>query len=333
MITVKQSYKFPGGPSATEAYYTMASSGTCAAVTPVSGTVVPGTTVEFAFSFNNEECFTNEFTLTTWDDVCLTPVSNTFTVPSPCSTLSGTISNTPSTTNPFIFTVTPSGGTPGYDINWEYPGVFRPISETASSTGARVIEFQPVFIGTSSGLLLPGDVMVKATITDSVGCQQVISYTYSFCQPTTSNVYAAAHCIEAVDIGAITARNVAVTTLKVTQCAGTTTDWNTLELDYDTTKLYAVLGKQTDTEATITIYGIRPTSLSSYNISYSVANSYGIRSTLGTITVNLPVCPLAGGGTVSGPVFVAPNATKLLTGEGAGTVKTLALEDIVFSAE
>jgi len=333
MITVKQSYKFTGGPSATEVYYTMGASGSCAAVTPASGTVDPGEIVEFAFTFNTEDCFTSEFTLTTWDDVCSTRVINAFTVSNPCSTLAGTIFNTPSVTNPFIFTIIPTGGTPGYTINWEYTGVFRVISQTTNDEGNVRIEFQPQFIANNSGTVpLPGDTTIRAVITDSVGCQQAVSYNYTFCRAAVSSMSVTSHCIDALSIGQITARNIAVATITATPCSGTTIDWDAIEFSYDTTKLHVVAGRTTATQMTVTIYGVRPASLQSHVVTYSVADNYGIRSTTGTISAVLQVCPLVGTGVVSGPT-IPVSSSFLLPGEGPATVKTLAIEDIIYSAE
>lgn len=330
MITVKQKYSFPGATGATEVYYTMSSSNTCVSVTPVSSTVTPGTTVEFTFTFATEACFNTVFTLQTWDDVCATPVSTSFSIASPCSTLTGTISNTPSTTNPFIFTVAPSGGTAGYSIEWQYnTGLFSLISDTITGT---VLELSPVSIVTTSGTILPGTAEIKAKITDSNGCTETISYIYTLCTPQISNYFLPTHCVSAIEIGSITARNRASVTIEPVVCAGTTIDWSSTQLSYDTTKLYANVGRTTSTIATIEVYGIRPTTASQYNITYSVADNFGVRSATGTITVSLNVCPLSGAGTISGPV-IGSTTTTLLTGEGSGTIKTLNVEDITFSAE
>lgn len=329
MITQKQQYRFPGSSTATEVYYTLGSNNSCVSVTPASGTVTPGTTVEFTFTFESESCFSTVFTLQTWDDVCATPVSTEFSIANPCSTLSGTISNTPSTSNPFIFTAMPSGGTAPYTVEWEYnSGLFTEIADTTSSGSDRKITFQPTFITNNSGTILPGDTTIKARITDYNGCEHVVNYTYSFCQPVVQNYNVVSHCIEAQEIGNITARNFGVATIQPSVCAGTTTDWTSIELDYDTNILHATLGRTTATTAVLEVYGIRPTTAQSATVSYSVANSYGIRSNLGTVTIRLNVCPLSGAGTISGPVITTSNTT-LLAADGPGTVKTLAVEDII----
>lgn len=331
MIVQKQKYRFPGSASATEVSYTIGSASSCVAVTPATGTVTPGTTVEFTFTFATEDCFSTVFTLQTWDDVCATPVSTTFSIASPCSTLSGNIYNTPSVTNPFVFTVIPTGGTAPYTVEWEYnTGLFNVVADTTDSRGDRKIVFEPSFIATNSGTILPGSTTIKARITDNNGCEEVLSYLYTFCQPQVYNGNVTAHCIDATEVGNITARNYAVFTIVPTICAGTTTDWDTLELDYDTSILHVQLDRTSTTSAVIKIYGIRPASLQQHSVNYSVANNYGIRSNLGTVTAILQVCPLVGVGGGSGPVIPVSNSI-LLPGEGSGAVKTLALEDIIFS--
>lgn len=316
MITVKQSYNFPGSSSASTVSYTMSSNNSCVGVTPASGTVSPGTTVEFTFQFQTEACFATQFTLSTYDDVCAVPVSTTFSIANTCSTLDATVSNTPSISNPFIYTVVPSGGNPGYTVEWEYnTTIFNLVAK--GTTG-----FKLELSLKSSKVVLPTSTVIKAHITDENGCTKVASYTYTFCVPVASNAFVTAQCITSQSVGGITAGNGANAYLQVSQCAGTTTDWSTLNLSYDTTKLYV-----TNVDNYLTIYGVAPTVATTYPIVYSVANSIGITSTEAIVTVSLPVCSTP----VSGPT-IATSSTKLLTADSSGTVKTLAVDDITFSA-
>lgn len=331
MITQTQSYRFPGSASASEVYYTLSSGSSCVAVNPSSGTVSPGTTVEFTFTFASESCFSSVFTLQVWDDVCATPVSNQFSIASPCATLGGTLSNTPSVSSPFVFTAIPSGGTAPYTITWEYnDGLFNLVSDNIGGRADRKIILQPRFIASGSGVLLPGSTTIKARVVDSNGCEETLSLLYTFCQPLVSSFNTISHCIDALAIGSITARNYGIFTITPTICAGSSVDWDTLELDYDTSKLHVQLGAVNGDSAVLEIYGIRPTSIQQHNFNYSVADSYGIRSNLATGTMVLQPCPLVGTGTVSGPTIPVSN-TILLPGEGSGVTKELALEEIIYS--
>lgn len=325
MITQTQNYRFPGSSTATEVYYTMSSSSSCVAVTPASGTVSPGDTVEFSFAFSSEDCFSTVFTLSTWDDGCEAPVEYDFTLASPCASLTGTISNTPSFTNPFIFTISPSGGAAGYTVVWSYnTGLFNLLGETRGSGLSRKIELSPRFLATSTGLIQPTQTTVSATITDSNGCTETVSYTYTFCTPVASSKFVSAVCIPSQVQGGLTV-GVAVggVTLDVTTCSGTTNDWSTLELSYDTTKLYV-----TNTSNVLTIYGVAPSTATTYQVTYSVANTYGLRSNDATVTVSLPVCAISN----SNPAILK-SSTKMLTGETTGATKTLDVESITFSTD
>lgn len=315
MITRTQSYNFPGSSGATEVYYTIASSNSCVSVTPASGTIDPGDTVEFSFSFASEACFSTQFTLTCYDDACSLPITRTFTIANPCSTLTGTLSNTPSVSNPFIFTLSPSGGEGGYSISWDYNTTL--FNLVAKGTTGNKLELSLK----SSKVVIPASTQVKATITDANGCTEIVSYTYTFCVPTSANSFIAAQCITQQSIGGITAVSGASVNLTAGNCAGTTIDWSTLSLEYDTTKLHVATS-----DNQLTIYGAAVTSSTTYSITWSVANTAGIRSNDATVTVSLPVCTIA----LAGPTILK-SSVKMLTGETTGATKTLDVESITFS--
>ncbi len=317
MITQTQSYNFPGSSGASTVYYTMSSNSSSVSVTPASGSVTPGTTVEFTFTFANESSFSTQFTLSCYDDVCATPVSNVFSLANPCSTLAGVISNTPSITNPFIFTLAPSGGSGTYTKTWQYnTAIFNLV---AKGTTGNKLELSLK----SPKVNLPSSTEIKAVITDSNGCSETASYSYTFCTPVVSNQFKTAACIPSQSLGGLTVTTGVSVTLTATGCAGTTIDWDTLELSYDTTKLYVnVVGD------TLTIYATAVTTATSYNITYSVLNSVGISSNEGTITVSVPVCSQA----IAGP-SIAVSSTKLPPGYSAGTTVTLDVESITFTTD
>lgn len=313
MTTVKQSYRFPGGTGASTVYYTMTSGSSNVTVTPASGTVTPGTTVEFTFQYASEADFTTQHTLVTWDNVCETPISKTFSISNPCSTLSLSIGNTPSSSNPFIFVATPSGGTPGYSVTWSYnTTLFNLVSQARQSIE---LSLKPL-------TAFPQTTNITATVTDSNGCSETTSFSYALCSPTATNQFVTAHCITQQPIGGITAKNGATATLVANPCSGKTINWDTLTLSYDTTKLYV-----TNDDNVLTIYGVAPATQTTYNITYSVADNYGFRSNDATVTVSLPTCSIA----VAGP-SVAKSSTKLPAGYSSGTTVSLALESITFDS-
>lgn len=315
MITVQQKYKLNGSAGASTVYYTMQSDDTCVAVTPASGSVTPGTTVEFTFTFADTSCFATNFTLITYDDDCATPVPYVFAIANPCSTLDTTISNVPSATNPFIFTNVPSGGTPGYTTVWSYSTVlFSLVSKNDSKL--------ELSLGDVRGL--PPSATISATVTDSKGCTTTDTYVYTFCEPVGHNDFVTLVCLPTTTVSGTTVyTGLGNVELTATTCPGTTNDWSTLQLSYDTTKLLILQENEF-----LAIYGKASlTSATSYPISFSVANSLGIRSAVKTLSVQIPICQDS-----TNSVVVQNKVTKLVTGDTTGTMKYLDVEDLVFTS-
>lgn len=314
MITVTQSYKFTGSSGSSVVYYTMSSDDTCVSVTPSTGTAATGTTVEFTFVFEDTACFATNFTLTTYDDQCSTPVEYTFTIASPCSTLDVVVANVPGITNPFVFTATPSGGNPGYTVSWHYNTKLFNLISNSNSKLELILDSET----------LPATTEIKATVTDSKGCTNTDTYIYTFCQPAGHNDFVTLNCIPSQTVSGKTVFSAyGGFELTATTCAGTTNDWPTLELSYDTTKLLVINEAQY-----ITIYGLlNNTSAGNYFIEYTVENSVGIRSAPKTIAVQVPACA-----TTVNAVAVQSKTTKLVTGDTTGTKKYLDLEELIFNA-
>lgn len=321
MITQKQKYKFVGSSEATEIYYTITGDNNCVSITPSSGTVNVNTTVEFTFEFEDEACFATQFTITTSDDSCTDPKTNTFYIASPCGTLSGVLTNSPSSTNPFIFNLVVSGGTPTYNVRWEYDSVlFNQLSSTGSGVN-RTLQLNPKYLSNSS-IIVPSNTTVKANITDTNGCTESVEYVYTFCQPVGHNDFITLNCIPIQTVsGSTVYTGLGGIELTATECAGTTNNWSTLQLSYDTTKLVVL-----NEAEYITVYGKQNlTSVANIPITYSVANSVGIRSTDKTIMVQIPICQ-----DTSNSIVVQNKTTKLLTGDTGGTVKYLDVDSITF---
>lgn len=316
MIQVVQSYKLNGSTGSTTLSYTMTPSGTCVSVTPASGTVTPGETVEFTFLFQDENCFSTNFTLVTTDDVCPTSTSKTFTIANPCSTLTSTISNSPSSTNPFIFTHVISGGSGDYNVTWNYNTSLFSLLSTSNTK----LELNLV----NSSVRLPDSTTIRATITDSNGCTHTSTYIYTFCQPIANSQYLNTICIPEQIQGTLTVKSaIGNVELTASECAGTSIVWSTLDLDYDTTKLVVTV---TD-DYFLTIYGVAVTTSTVYNITWTVKNNYGVTSTTATLAVLLPACS-----TPQARVVIPNSTTKLLTADSSSDVKYLDVEAIVFTA-
>lgn len=316
MITEKQSFNYPGTTNATEVYYTITSNDDCVSVTPSSGTVSPGTTVEHSFIFKDEACFSTVFTVSVWDDACETPKNTNFIIPTPCSTLDATLSNSPSSTNPYIFTAVPSGGNPGYKVKWKYDtAIFDELSSQVDGL-QNVLE-----LSLKDNSIIPTNTVVGATVTDSKGCKVIKTFVYTFCQPVVTDLFVSATCTPSNTIDGFTYdAAIGGVELNASTCAGTTNDWDTLELNYDTNRFYI-----TNTDNILTIYVKTPVTGTTFQIYYTVTNTEGIKSTQGTVNIFVPICAV-----VHNPIIQA-SATKLLTADTPGTVKTLDLTQKVFA--
>jgi len=315
MITVKQKYKFLGGLGATKVTYTLTPDNTCATVTPSSGTVDVGTTVEFTFQFQDSNCFDTNFTLNgSYNNDCPDATPYIFSIPTPCSSLVTSMHNAGLLTNPYKFNLNISGGTQPYTVTWNYDtSLFNLVSSSNSG-----IEFT---LKNSSNT--PDVTIVTATIVDANGCEAVRSVNYTFCRPIASNFSSLPlHCItpEAI-LKSFTASSViGGITLQATPCSGNTIDWSTVEFTYDTNNLYVL----DNGDGTINVYGKDGGISGNYNITYSVADDKGLRSNDATLTVSVPSC-----NNVSAPVLQQYNY-KLAPTDTISTELIIPLENKVF---
>ena len=320
MITRKQKYKFVGSSEATNITYSIVGDNDCVSITPSSDTVAKNTTVEFTFSFEDESCFSTQFTITTVDDSCVDAKTTSFYILNPCGTLSGSLTNTPSSTNPFIFNLIVSGGNPSYTVDWQYDNVLFNLLSSTGSGSIRNLQLSPKYL--TSNVIVPSNTTIRANITDNSNCTETIEYEYTFCQPVGHNDFITLNCIPSQTIsGSTVYSGLGNVELTATTCAGTTNDWSTLQLSYDTSKLIVL-----NTNEFITVYSKQNlTSAANIPITFSVENSVGIRSTDKTVMVQVPICQ-----DTSNSVVVQNKTTKLVTGDTTGTIKYLDVDSITF---
>jgi len=318
MITINKTYKFTGSATATTVTYTWESANECAGVTPSSGTITSGQTVDFVFTYEDEACTSTEFTLSTYDNVCETPVEQTYSYANPCTSLSASVKQTTEGSNPFVFTVLPTGGTSPYNIQWVYnTAVFQPASQNSNTPdNILYLEIKP------SVTILPSAAKVTANITDANGCTVSVEKKLNLCQPTVTNALAEAICIVPFPAGNITANTLTGDIeLSASECSGTTIDWSTIQLSYDTSKLFV----QTNLNI-MTVYAIAGIVAQTYNITYTVKNSIGVTSTEGVVTVSVPVCTTD---SLLGPSMPTAISKKFASGATSGDTLELQLENII----
>lgn len=320
MITQTKTYNLPGTTGSSTVTYTMSSSNPCASVSPSSGTVSPGNSVEFTFTFEDETCFSDAvFTLSKYDDICSTPVSTVFSLTNPCNSLSSTISNTPSTDNPFVFTASTTGGVAPYRYKWSWnTATFKQLE----FNGAQMI-LSPLYLS-DPNISPPSTSKIKLLTIDANGCEYAATYTYNFCSPIASNEIATTSCIPSTVFNGITFTSAVTVDLSVSTCSGTTTDWSKFSSTYDSSKLRVV-----NDEGVLTIYATQQTTTTNYTIRWSVQNSVGVASNIATVTVSVPVCTT----TKKANPVIESKTTKLAPADTAGTVKELDVSAITFAQD
>lgn len=316
MITITKQYRLTGSTSSSHVTYTWSSGDSCASVSPVTATVPTGEVVEFDFTFTNEACFDTTFTLSVYDNVCPTPVEYQYSYSSPCPTVNLSVSNTPDRGNPFVFTANTSGGTAPYSYEWNYNDALFEVVRQVGSTIAFQLKNVPV---------IPSSTIITATVTDVNGCTKEVDYTYNICQPVAQNASATSICVTPITVNGTSYNSWAGgIQLFTSECSGTTIDWDTVELNYDTTSLFV----QTNVNV-MTVYSNSTTTTDTYTIGYTVKNNNGVTSTEGTVTVVVPTCSVSE--LNSGPSIPLATSKRFSSGATSGDTVELDLNNLIIA--
>lgn len=309
MITEKKKIKLTSSCGET-INYTISHDGSCMSISPSTGTVSSGDIVEFTFNLNNEECYNSTITLTYEDSEGVPGDPYIFQLDNECS-ISGTISNQPTATNPYVFVlnVTANGN---YTTVWDYDTtIFDEVGTTNNSLELELINTQQL-----------STTVVKANITDTTGCEATATYNYAFCQPTANNLVANLVCLEELSNYSSGRKNLPLT---VNACAGKTIDWTTLELTYDSSKL--LVQQDSEDGSIIQVYAKLEAATKTYNITYRVKDSSGLYSNYATVAVTAPVCT-----TTNFPV-VAIQTIELDPSDVISTIKETRLNSLLLTDE
>lgn len=291
----------------------------CVTFSPSSGTVT-GTsqTVNVIATFATEDCFgETTITITATDSEGI-PTSTQLNFPNPCETLTGTISTQPSNQYPFTFLITASGGTAGYTYLWSWDASI--LSVAGSSTGS-TIHLVP-----RSGSNLPESTDVEVRITDARGCEEWISYTYSFNRPVAYESRVRVACLDSpVDnITCGSANQVGQLRLEAFPASGRTINWSTLNLNLPDGFCAAnqQLFGETGNVMIMSVYALNLDN-DDYSGTWSVSDSVGIQSFNANIFISVPEC-----GTVT-PVYVEPLYHPLTLAEISDGVVTIDIKNLV----
>lgn len=314
MIKITKQYRLTGSADSTNVTYTWSSGNSCASITPTTGTVPTDEVVEFEFEYTDEACTDTVFTLSVYDDACPTPIEYEYSYKNPCPSLSLTVSNTPDRGNPFVFTANATEGTAPYTYEWNYNDALFEITRQVGSTLA--LRLKDVSI-------IPDSTVVTATVTDVNGCSKETDYTYNICQPKATDAAATSICVTPIKVNGKSYNSWAGgIQLFASECSGTTIDWDTVELNYDTTSLFV----QTNINV-MTVYSNSSNTTDTYIIGYTVKNSNGITSTEGTVTVVVPSCSVSE--LNAGPSIPTAINKRFESGASSGDTLELDLNNLI----
>jgi len=279
MITEFKDFRFVSG-GGSDIDYQISANNSCVSVTPSTGTVTSGQIVRVEFNFSTEQCFETNFTLRAQSKECPDAEELVFTIPIPCTSLLGVLTNTPSVLNPFVFNLSIQGGNPDYQVQWQFNTA---LFETVTRPTSNRLELR-----IKSGVtVLPSTSEIRAFIEDSKGCSRSSAYILTLCSPQIFNGSVQTSCINMTSIGTIDATSAfGGYQLQSTSCAGSIIDWGTAELEYNTNRFFV---QRTGSQLTIYARGSSVTIIQD-TISVRVKDSAGIYSNWATITVTIPQC-------------------------------------------
>jgi len=244
---------------------------------------VDGEVLEFEVTYQDEDCFGVVLTLSLQDNNCTQEL--TFAPASPCASLEGTISHSPTQGTPHRFALGIGGGIPPYTVDWGYDLLyFRP----ADPNPELVLQLNAI-------APVPATTEITATITDSQGCTEDAVLVYSGCKPFLFVPSVNMTC--AVN-GTAVRPNVRLNT---EPCSGRAIDWSTLQLNLPQGTTATNNG-----DGTIDLVSTAPSA--SYQATATVKDDQGVVSDTAVFNIIVPSCE-SGGVTVPEEVMVLEPGT------------------------
>lgn len=296
MITVNKIITLNPSVDSTGPYtWTLSASNTpvsgCVTFSQTTGVIVnPSTeTINVDINFANETCLNESvITLTVTYNGGECSSSFTLTIEDPCSDLVvGAITHQA----PYTFSVAPTGGTPNYSYTW----VYNESDFTAiGSTNTNVLVLSYTGTGTP-----PQSTNIKVIVADQAGCSEMISQNFVLCRPEVPDFLIELNCRTTLDDPSETI------CIIPTGCTGVPLSLSTFQFTIPTPGLY--ITPFTDSVLSCEGVGGRRFTITAdadivppgtYNITYTVQDSNGTLSNVGTITVTVIHCNSEGSGSV-----------------------------------
>lgn len=216
--------------------------------------------------------------------------------------------------NPFTFSVSPTGGTAPYLYEWTWDtAIFTSVS---SDTNNPAVSFQVIpqiktILGVTVELPLPDSTTVLCKITDANGCSETVITEHTICKPVAPDSVYSLYCNEELPWNP-------QVIIFGEACTGMPIKWQNLKLmsvppALNVVHLYSA-GLPISPYAPVNILDVKTASSSvlpgNYEIKYRLVDIYGVISKVGTITIVVPECPPAFSGlSILGQTVTVPQGT------------------------
>lgn len=209
---------------------------------------------------------------------------------------------------------TVGGSLPPLQFVWSYDKSLFTISSTIETATTSQITLEPI-----AGKTIPSTTLVTVLVTNAAGCSQEKSFTLTICVPNAPSKAVIATCdnenssnIEAVvdlsDVGA--------------NCS-TEIDWTTLSIRVPDNRWYS-WGFTYDTH--VLTLDARDLTPSTYTLTYTMKNIYGVVSNTGRIFVTVPTCSR------TAPIIL-PDPIRKSPAVSPGDIVDFRLDDKVISSK
>lgn len=245
----------------------------CVSFSPASGTE-PTNVISVTLSYNDDSCLDEvdvRLKLTGaggCTDTKLIPISTI------CNSFSVSGINWSA---PFSFSVDTTGGTGDYTYDWYYDTNYLDLQIPGSDTDSPGITLIP------SNSMLPVDVPIMVTVSDTNGCSNTLNYNFTPCKPVAEPLHVLLIC------NTVTGGSENNTILvPVTACNGINIDWSTFTFQ-------GLPGgfsyNQPNSDSNLISISVNDTvSPADYTLQYVVKDEYGVLSNIGTMLVRVTEC-------------------------------------------
>lgn len=310
MISIYYDQEFGGGTAPYS--YTLSSSNPCVTFSQNSGSAAQR--LQFEATYDNEACLATSIITVAGSDANGCEFSFVIAPDNICDSLSvNPISFTP----PYTFTVDASrpGCTQGLTFNWIFNEDVFSVDQRFDSAFTSEIRLTPN--PNVSGNISTTN--IQAVVTDCYGCEETVNYVFTFCQPQVQDFPTELICIDTNSNYTYQRQNLSIP--QVLGCTGIEIDWATLQYSAPTGVVVSNNGN-----GTVNIFADPSIVPETFTITYSVATTDGIRSTIGNISVTLVPCQK------TRTIFIANDVFQIPCDSSPGETLTINIEDLVVTS-